>query len=149
MDEKILARPIETEKEKEIIFKIRHDVFVVEQEVESQEEFDKFEEESAHFIAFNGEKAVGTARWRHTKEGIKLERFAVLKTARDLGVATKLIASVLEDIKSRKETNGKKLYLHAQIHAIPLYKKFGFQEVGEEFMECNIRHRTMELASQQ
>ena len=35
--------------------------------------------------------------------------------------------------------------LNAQVQAIPLYKNFGFEIEGEEFMEANIPHRKMTL----
>jgi predicted GNAT family N-acyltransferase len=40
---------------------------------------------------------------------------------------------------------GKTLYLHAQISALPLYQKFGFEKEGPAFDECGIRHYKMIL----
>ncbi|WP_026950940.1 GNAT family N-acetyltransferase [Algoriphagus mannitolivorans] len=127
-------------------FKIRETVFVVEQGVDSRDEYDGFEESSFHFLAKLNGKAVGTARWRFTDKGIKLERFAVLKEARGKGVGQALVKAVLEDISSVPESKGKTKYLHAQLDAVPLYSKFGFEKVGEMFEECNIKHFKMELA---
>ena len=58
-------------------FKIRNDVFVVEQSVDPKEEYES-EEDSIHFILFENQVACATARHRKTNQGIKLERFAVL-----------------------------------------------------------------------
>ncbi|MBN7811705.1 GNAT family N-acetyltransferase [Algoriphagus sp. H41] len=136
-----------TDKEAlEEVFKIRELVFVIEQEVDPAEEYDEFEETSTHFLARLEGKPAGTARWRFTKNGVKMERFAVLKEARGKGVGQALVAAVLEDVKSRPEAEGKTKYLHAQLTAVPLYAKFGFQKVGEMFEECNIQHFKMELA---
>ncbi len=138
---------VETKEQLKAIFEIRQEVFVVEQEVDPAEEYDEFENTSTHFLVkLNGVPA-GTARWRVTPNGIKLERFAVIKSMRGRGVGQLLVKKVLNDIASRKESSGKLLYMHAQLSAIPLYEKFGFKKVGEQFEECNIQHFKMELNS--
>ena len=126
-------------------FEIRELVFVVEQEVDAAEEYDEFEDSSVHFLATLDGVPVGTARWRFTANGVKMERFAVLKEARGQGVGQALVAAVLSDIELNPDAKGKKRYLHAQIHAMPLYAKFGFQAVGDQFEECDILHYKMEL----
>ena len=63
-------------------FTIRKQVFVVEQDVDPTLENDEFEASSNHFLAKLNDIPVGTARWRYTANGIKLERFAVLENAR-------------------------------------------------------------------
>ena len=63
-------------------FEIRKKVFVIEQAVDPAREYDEFENSSAHFIARLDGIPVGTARWRFTGNGVKLERFAVLEAAR-------------------------------------------------------------------
>ncbi len=57
-------------------------VFVVEQEVDAAEEYDEFDDSSVHFLTKMDGSPVGTARWRFTANGVKLERFAVRKEAR-------------------------------------------------------------------
>lgn len=125
---------------------IRKLVFVFEQKVDPALEYDEFEEISTHFLAKMDGKPVGTARWRFTTHGIKLERFAVVKEVRGKGVGQALVEAVLADIAAAPESSGKTKYLNAQLNAMPLYTKFGFQKVGEMFEECNIKHFKMELA---
>lgn len=137
---------IASEEELKSAFKIREEVFVIEQEVDPAEEYDEFEETSIHFLAMLDGQPVGTARWRFTKNGVKLERFAVLKEAREKGVGQALVAGVLSDISSDTNTIGKLKYLHAQLTAVPLYSKFGFEKEGDIFEECNILHYKMKLA---
>ncbi|MDP4656410.1 MAG: GNAT family N-acetyltransferase [Algoriphagus sp.] len=136
---------ITTKEGLQAAFDIRELVFVVEQEVDAAEEYDEFEDSSVHFLAKVEGTPVGTARWRFTQNGVKMERFAVLKVARGKGVGQALVAAVLGDIDQHPDTKGKKKYLHAQIHAMPLYAKFGFQVVGDQFEECAILHYKMEL----
>lgn len=127
-------------------FSVREKVFVIEQEVDPAEEYDEFELSSSHFLAWIDDQPVGTARWRFTSNGIKLERFAVLLEARAKGVGQALVAAVLADIAGAPDTSGKQKYLHAQLAAMPLYAKFGFEEEGDMFDECNILHYKMRLA---
>ena len=137
---------ITTKEQLDAAFYIREEVFVVEQEVAAEEEYDEFEGSSLHFLASLDGQPVGTARWRFTANGVKMERFAVLEEARGKGVGQALVAAVLADIDARPEATGKMKYLHAQLHAMPLYAKFGFQQVGEQFEECAILHYKMQLS---
>jgi predicted GNAT family N-acyltransferase len=141
----ISVERVQTKEQLKTVFEIREEVFVIEQEVDPAEEYDEFEDISIHFLAKTGAEPAGTARWRFTDKGVKLERFAVLKPMRGQGVGFALVNAVVEDIKKHPDSIGKKLYLHAQLDAMPLYAKFGFQKVGDMFEECNIKHFKMEL----
>ena len=134
-----------TKEELETVFQIRETVFVVEQKVAPEEEYDEFEKDSTHFLAKVDGMPAGTARWRRTGKGIKLERFAVLQPLRGKGVGQALVKAVLEDIYSHADEAGTTLYLHAQLPAVPLYEKFGFKIEGDIFMECDIAHYAMKM----
>jgi predicted GNAT family N-acyltransferase len=120
-------------------FRIRRVVFVTEQNVDSQEEYDEFENESKHYLAVSDKVPVGTFRWRTTDEGVKLERFAVLKAHRSLGIGKALVRKALEDTLPL----GKTIYLHAQVQVISFYRSFGFKEIDEVFEEAGILHKKM------
>jgi len=124
-------------------FLIRQKVFVEEQNVPAAEEYDEYETTSRHFLAFYNGIPCGTARWRYTDKGIKLERFAVLADFRSQKVGSALVQAVLEDVQQQADTAGKLLYLHAQVTAMPLYAKFGFEPLGDRFLECDIEHYKM------
>jgi predicted GNAT family N-acyltransferase len=113
---------------------------VEEQGVDKRLEYEH-EDESHHFLAkFDGEP-VGTARWRQTAKGIKLERFAVYPGKRGMKVGEALVDAVLNDIND----TSKKIYLHAQSKVVDFYKKYGFETEGEEFEEAGIKHFVMVL----
>lgn len=121
-------------------FAIRYQVFVLGQgcpaELERQQE-----EESHHFLAYAQGQPAGASRWRKTKDGIKLERFAVLDQYRGQGVGQALVTAVLNDLPA----DATYVYLHAQLPAVSLYEKFGFEKIGPEFEEAGIRHYKMVL----
>ncbi len=117
---------------------IRKKVFVVEQACAEDIEWE-FEEESTHFLAYLNGEPVGTARYRTTEKGIKLERFAVLKHARNKGVGAALVQRLLAELAPRPEMR----YLHAQLTAASLYAKFGFKPTGPNFWEADIEHVKM------
>ncbi|MBC6426725.1 MAG: GNAT family N-acetyltransferase [Ekhidna sp.] len=132
-----------TEAEKKKSFAIREEVFVKEQKVDAKDEFDDFEKEAHHFVALDKNNVpVGSARWRFTDKGIKLERFTVKKQLRRKGLGSDILKTVLEDIVQNAET-GTCLYMHSQLDAVPLYAKFGFQKKGRQFEECGIMHYMM------
>lgn len=132
-----------TEEERNKAFEIREEVFVVEQQVAAEEEFDEFEDESHHFAALDEhDESIGSARWRFTDKGIKLERFTVKKSYRGKGLGTAIVQAVMDDIAELAEP-GTYLYMHSQLDAVPLYAKFGFEKKGDQFDECGIMHYLM------
>ncbi len=128
------------DEEFELAKMVRTTVFIKEQNVRPEEEYDEFEESSQHYIALSEGKPLGTCRYRKTEKGFKLERFAVMKEARRKGVATQLIEACLSDIPK-----GSMVYLHAQVSALPLYEANGFEKFGPLFYECEIPHYAMKL----
>jgi len=143
---KIEVIPIQIDQpEWALVRQIRYEVFVVEQEVDLEEEYDEFEETSRHFLALADGIPVGTARWRTTEKGYKLERFAVLKRFRGMKVGDEILRVVLKEVVPKAQVDSKPIYLHAQLQALPFYAKQGFESYGPEFVEANIRHQAMHL----
>lgn len=120
------------------VIAIRTEVFIKEQACPPEDEWE-FEEESTHFLATVDDEPAGAARWRKTENGYKLERFSVLKPMRGKGVAQALVKAVLEDLPAGAEY----IYLNAQVQAMPLYEKFGFEKTGPMFDEVGIQHYKM------
>ncbi len=120
------------------IHEIRKTVFVDEQGCPEDIEWE-FEDESKHYAAELNGTVVGTARWRFTDKGIKLERFAVLKPYRSMEVGKALLLRILTDT----QTHNKLRYLHAQLPARNFYLRHGFSEQGEHFWEADIEHVKM------
>ncbi len=120
------------------VFAIRREVFVVEQNCPPELEWEH-EEESHHFLATIDGEPAGACRWRKTDSGYKLERFAVLKQHRGQGIAHTMVTTALNDLPADADY----IYLNAQIDAMPLYEKSGFEKTGPQFEEAGIRHFKM------
>jgi predicted GNAT family N-acyltransferase len=137
----VISFPFSDKEHCDIAFEIRRKVFVDEQKVSREEEFDQFEETCLHYLVFIDDLPVGVARWRKTDNGIKLERFAVLKEHRNSGAGNAVLQKVLEDVTPLNEN----IYLNAQVTAVNFYHKAGFVKEGEMFSEANIDHYRMIL----
>jgi len=135
---KIQVNKVADDASLEKVFAIRREVFVVEQACPPELEWE-FEDESTHFLATVDGEPVGACRWRKTDKGYKLERFAVLQKFRGSGVGQELVKAVLGDLPA----DANYIYMHAQLPAMTLYERFGFEKTGPEFEEAGIRHFKM------
>jgi predicted GNAT family N-acyltransferase len=135
---KQMINPTELEQ----AFAIRRQVFCVEQNVSEEIEMDEFDDIATHVLAYIDNQVIGTARWRFTEEGAKMERFAVLKEYRGKGVGEALVKYTLDKLKDNDF-----IYLNAQESVIKFYEKYGFEVVGNLFYEADIPHKKMILKS--
>ena len=117
--------------------KIRTRVFIEEQQVPAELEWDEFDEQSIHFLALDDNKAIATAR---LKPDGQIGRMAVIKEYRNKGIGKKLLSTVLLQAKN---DGYNMVYLHAQNKAINFYKKFNFITNGSEFIDAGIMHKAM------
>ena len=122
----------------ENVLKIRKLVFIKEQQIPTSIEIDKNENKSFYILAYFESQPVGTARWRDSGEGIKLERFAVLKQFRKKGIGSALTDFIIDHVPKER-----KIYLNSQHSAIGFYKKLGFVAEGPTFKEADITHQKM------
>lgn len=123
---------------------VRTAVFIREQQIPEELEWDQFDAVSVHALAVNNTgQPVGTARL--LPDG-HIGRMAVLKEWRGQGLGSALLTTLLRVLIKRRQFEAQ---LHAQTSAIPFYKKFGFQVVGKEFMEAGIPHVKMTLSIKQ
>ena len=151
-------------KDLDKIKEIREIVFQKGQGVDSSLDFDGEDESSEQLLAYLGEEAVGTARVRYiqgyfqghcqdsrTKNNIsntaniaKIERLAVLPSARENGIGKKIMEKALLVIESNKESkNITKVVIHAQEYIKSLHQQVGFEVEGETFEEAGIAHVKM------
>lgn len=132
--------------DREACFAIRVEVFVHEQGVPREVELDAHDAPgaaTAHLLALAGGRPVGAMRWRVAAPGkAKIERVAVLKAARGLGVGRLLMGEALREIAAAGLGSAT---LHAQASARAFYERLGFVAEGEPFEEEGIEHVYMRL----
>ena len=138
MPAKTIVKKVTEQADLDIVHAIRREVFVVEQNCPPELEYEH-EDVSHHFLATANGKPAGACRWRKTENGYKLERFAVLKTFRGLGIGGELVKAALTDLPADADY----VYLNSQTHAVPFYEKLGFEASGPEFEEAGIKHYKM------
>ncbi|MEM6817816.1 MAG: GNAT family N-acetyltransferase [Pseudomonadota bacterium] len=116
---------------------VRTKVFIEEQTVPESEEWDEWDSISEHFIAISTKRdVVGVGR---LQPDAKITRMAVLRDWRGHRVG----AMLMENMLQRAEECGMTPWLHAQVHALDFYRRFGFVQEGEPFDEAGIAHCTM------
>ena len=116
---------------------IRDAVFVAEQHIPPELEFDAEDPQALHFLALEGDYPIGTARL--LADGT-IGRISVLKDWRGLKVGDALMHAVIAEAQAR---DLKQQTLSAQVHATPFYERLGFKVVSEEFLEAGIPHVEM------
>ena len=126
------------EKHQHEIRFIRTQVFVLEQRVPEELEWDGLDDTAIHVLAFtSGQIPAGTARLLISGQ---IGRMAVLKQYRNMGIGTAILVKLIQIAASH---NINPLFLNAQLHAIRFYEKHGFIPDGGIFDDAGIPHRKM------
>lgn len=119
---------------------VREKVFIDEQNVPRELEWDEWDERSDHAVALDGgSNAIATARLLPNG---RVGRMAVLRNWRGQGVGAALLEALL---RLAGERGMREVTLHAQTHAAGFYRRFGFNARGDEFLEAGIPHVEMSL----
>ncbi len=125
-------------QDRQVLSSIRGIVFVAEQMVSREDEWDGRDEDAWHWLATDPEgKPVATARL--LPEG-QIGRMAVLEEYRGRGVGTALLDQACE---KARQLGFRTVFLHAQTHALDFYRAGGFEPDGETFVEAGIAHQRM------
>ncbi|MFT7244388.1 MAG: putative GNAT family N-acyltransferase [Candidatus Azotimanducaceae bacterium] len=125
--------------DRNVLSSLRRLVFIVEQKVPQEEEWDGQDEDAWHWLATDIEdRPIGTARLLPSGQ---IGRMAVLDNYRGLRIGQAMLEHAVDKARRLGFAN---VYLNAQSHALGFYQKAGFEAVGEEFMEAGIAHFRME-----
>ncbi len=133
---------VDTNPELETSFAIRREVFVEEQNVSAEEEYDGLDPECLHYLLTVDGAPMATARMRLLDGKAKVQRVAVLKPGRGTGLGLALMRKMLEDAQSAGKAQA---VLSSQVYAIPFYERLGFIAHGPEYLDAGIPHRDMTL----
>ena len=119
---------------------LRSEVFVVEQRVPEELEWDEADATCIHVLAVDDQgRPLGTGRL--LPDG-QIGRMAVLPQWRRHGVGSAILEFLLDCAHRHRIT----VYLNAQTHAIGFYERHGFAAEGDVFMDAGIPHRRMTLS---
>lgn len=120
---------------------LRRAVFVVEQLVPEDLEWDEADAVSLHALALDAQGLpVGTGRL--LPDG-HIGRMAVIRERRGQGAGSAILEFL---IREARQQGMRSLQLHAQTHAIGFYVRQGFVAQGGVFMEAGIPHRLMTIS---
>jgi predicted GNAT family N-acyltransferase len=133
-----LIRSANWASDKNNLSNLRRVVFIVEQQVSHEEEWDGQDESAYHWLATDHtDHAIGTSRLLPTGQ---IGRMAVLAEYRGTGVGAALLEAAVNEARRLGMPD---IYLNAQSHALGFYERAGFIKQGEEFMEAGIPHFRM------
>ena len=132
---------IKQEKDFNIVKEIRRNVFMKEQNVTEEEEFDDFDKDAIHLLGYVNKEPVATLRIVEHQNSIQIGRVSVLLSFRGLGIGKAIMNEALSIID--KKDNVKEVFLESQLEKIRFYEKFGFEVVGENFIDARMPHRKM------
>ena len=123
------------------IRRVRETVFIDEQRVPRELEFDDRDPLCRHVLVFDGDVPVGTGRL-DLDYGGKVGRVAVVASHRRNGVGTLLMERLHAIARERKLSQ---LWCNAQLTAVPFYERLGYVSSGPVFVEADIDHVRMQL----
>lgn len=119
---------------------IREQVFIIEQNIAPEDEWDEQDQVSLHFVIEREGLAIATARLLTDNS---VGRVAVLKAYRGQGLGVLMMQAIIAEAKREKR---EELHLSAQVHALEFYSALGFEPQGEVYLDCGIAHINMNLA---
>ena len=125
------------DKDRVELKEIRREVFIQEQNVPEELEWDNDDLTCEHFIAYADNEAIGCARLIDQK---KIGRMAVLKPYRGMGVGKLIIDHIKRHASQKRYT---RLELSSQCHAFSFYKKCGFEAFSAPYEDAGIPHIDM------
>lgn len=122
------------------IRQVRSTVFIDEQRVPRDLEFDDRDVFCRHVLALDGDAAIGTGRL-DIGYGGKIGRVAVVATHRRSGVGRAIMLHLHDIARAERQV---RLWCNAQLTAVPFYEGLGYRSVGPTFVEAGIDHVRME-----
>ncbi|MFH8793115.1 GNAT family N-acetyltransferase [Streptomyces sp. NPDC017941] len=152
----VTCRVAVDQRDLDACFAVRREVFVAEQGVPEDVEYDEYDAVAVHVLAVRADDGVPVGAGRLltgaaavVKNGDPdtgvgaLGRLAVVRSARGLGAGAALVRAIEDAARARGLTA---VDLHAQTHALGFYERLGYVAYGAEFLDAGIEHLAMRKA---
>jgi len=144
---RVECRPARTADELTTHYRIRHQVFVEEQQLFAGTDRDAYDADPdvVHVLAFLNGEAVGTVRLFPLDRADRLwqgDRLAVLRSARIHGLGRPLVRFA---VKTAGERDGREMVAHIQLQNVALFERLGWHKHGDVEVYVGVHHQPMAI----
>ena len=145
--QRVLCRPAVTPEELDTHYRIRHEVFVEEQQLFTGTDRDEHDDDPdvVHVLAFLNDDPVGTVRLFPLDRADRLwqgDRLAVLRSARILGLGRPLVRFA---VATAGERDGREMVAHIQLQNVALFERLGWHKNGDVEVYVGVHHQPMAI----
>ena len=145
--QRVVCRPVASVEELDIHYRIRHEVFVEEQQLFTGTDRDEHDDnpDVVHVLALLNDEPVGTVRLFPLRDGDRLwqgDRLAVLRSARILGLGRPLVRFA---VATAGERGGREMVAHIQLQNVALFERLGWHKHGDIEVYVGVPHQPMAI----
>ena len=145
--QRVVCRPAVTPEELATHYRIRHEVFVEEQQLFTGNDRDTHDDDPdvVHVLAFLNDEPVGTVRLFPLDPAERLwqgDRLAVLRAARILGLGRPLVRFA---VATAGERDGREMVAHIQLQNVALFERLGWHKNGDVEVYVGVHHQPMAI----
>ncbi|MFU0827719.1 MAG: N-acetyltransferase domain-containing protein [Lachnoclostridium sp.] len=127
------------------VMNIRRKVFVEEQGISEEEEFDEYDDQAIHALVYdvnNEKRPVATGRVYYDGNHYRIGKIAVLKEERGKYYGDFVVRLL---INKAFLSGAEEVVVSAQKKVVPFYEKIGFKTYGESYEEAGTEHILMKV----
>jgi putative N-acetyltransferase (TIGR04045 family) len=144
---RVECRPAATPEELDTHYRIRHTVFVEEQQLFARSDRDGYDDDPdvVHVLAFLNGEAVGTVRLFPLDRADRLwqgDRLAVVRSARIHGLGRPLVRFA---VATAGERGGREMVAHIQLQNVALFERLGWHKHGDIEVYVGVAHQPMAI----
>jgi putative N-acetyltransferase (TIGR04045 family) len=145
--QRVACRPVGTAEELDVHHRIRHEVFVEEQQLFTGSDRDEHDGQPGvvHVLALLNNEPVGTVRLFPLDADGDLwqgDRLAVLRTARVYGLGRPLVRFA---VATAGERGGREMVAHIQLQNVALFERLGWHKYGAIETYVGVAHQPMAI----
>ncbi len=134
-------RLAENDRERADAFAVRHRVFVEEQGVDEDLEYDEHDAEATHFVAYDDGEPIGRPDFGRSRASVAKSNESRSSSRAGEGIGRALMETLEDEAESRGLSS---FILHSQTRVAEFYRRLGYERCGPEFEEAGIPHVEMQ-----